>query len=155
MKWRKVYSHDITGGLFRNLIEAGRKNVDDEDAALFSILYDLDMMKDDGGLFHFKLCYLEQTDHRFPCNEWKQSSNPILASNVTGFVSISLTWPSRSDGQPFGGLLRSNPGQNLMDDDPGQGWWNSVGTVQGYRGGIPGPRNISVTKKELYVYTGV
>ena len=115
-------------------------------------------MKDDNGMFHFKLCYPERTEEDFPCNEWKQSSNPLMDSKVTGFVGIRLTWPLRSDGKPFGGLMKSNPGNNLMDDDPSGYWWNTVGTISEFGGKIPGPvaagpTYIQVKKKELFVYT--
>ena len=154
LKWRKIYTHDISGGFFENLISASRMNVGNESALLYSILYDLDLMRDDSGVFHFKLCYPELTQHAFPCNEWIQSSNPVTHSLVKDFVSIHLTWPNRADGKPFAGLMRSNPGHNLMDDDPSEElWWNSVGTIQDYQGKIPGPANVTVSRKEFYVYT--
>merc|ERR1739838_969207 len=133
-----VYAHDRAGGLFANLEEAKKKN--------------------DAGVFHFKLCHPERTEEAFPCNEWKQSSNPVLESTVTGFEAVRLTWPLRSDHQAFGGLMKSNPGHNLMDDDPsGVLWWNSVGTIFDYHGKIPGPvgagkNGITVMKKQLFVY---
>merc|ERR1712013_548766 len=137
LQWRKVYGHHIDSGVFANLEEAKKKNVDDENSDLFSRLYDLESMRDDNGMFHFKLCYPERTEEDFPCNEWKQSSNPLMDSKVTGFVGIRLTWPLRSDGKPFGGFMKSNPGNNLMDDDPV----------------AAGPTYIQVKKKELFVFT--
>ena len=116
-------------------------------------------MRDNDGMFHFKLCHPEITEEDFPCNEWKQSSNPIVESQVTGFVGIRLTWPLRSDGKRFGGLMKSNPSHNLMDDDPSGGFWfNTVGTIQTHNGKIPGPvaegpTPIYVKKKELFVFT--
>ena len=68
-------------------------------------------------MFHFKLCYPERTEHEFPCNEWKQRSNPVRETKIKDFVGISLTWPLRSSGKPFHGLVKTNPGKNLMDDD--------------------------------------
>ena len=158
VQWRKIYAHDIDGGVFANLEEAKKKNVDDENSKLFSRLYDLESMRDNDGMFHFKLCHPERTEEDFPCNEWKQSSNPLVESKVTGFVGIRLTWPSRSDGKPFGGLMKSNPSQNLMDDDPSGYWWNTVGTISEFGGKIPGPvaagpTHIQVKKKELFVFT--
>merc|ERR1719347_2514099 len=112
------------------------------------------MMRDDNGVFHFKLCYPDLTQHEFPCNEWKQSSNPVTHSQVEDFVALRLTWPLRADGQPFVGLMSSNTGQNLMDDNPSEDyWWNSVGTIKDYEGKILGPGNITVTRKQLFVYT--
>merc|ERR1712013_195064 len=160
LQWSKIYGHDIDGGVFANLEEAKKKNVDDENSKLFSRLYDLESMWDDNGMFHFKLCYPERTEEDFPCNEWKQSSNPLMDSKVTGFVGIRLTWPLRSDGKPFGGLMKSTPQTNLIDDDPSWFWWNSIGTISAYPHGpgIPGPvaagpTHIVVKKKELFVLT--
>ena len=157
LKWTKIYAHDIDGGFFADLEEAKKKNVNDENAQLFSKLYDLESMKDNDGVFHFKLCHPELTE-AFPCNEWKQSSNPIVETSVSGFEGIRLTYPLRSDRKPFGGLMKSNPSENLMDDIPTNYWWNSIGTIKAHGGKIPGPVSagkggISVKKKELYVYT--
>ena len=158
LSWRKIYGHDIDGGVFANLEEAKKKNIENENSQLFSKLYDLESMRDDEGMFHFKLCYPERTEEDFPCNEWKQSSNPLVESTVTGFVAIKLTWPLRSDGKPFGGLMKSTPSHNLMDDDPSNNWWNTVGTISKFHGKIPGPvatgpTNIIVKKKELFAFT--
>ena len=60
LAWRKV-AHDPAGGLFANLEEAKKKNVDDENAELFSTLYDLESMRNDARVFHFKLCQPERT----------------------------------------------------------------------------------------------
>ena len=54
--------------------------------------------------------------------------------------------------------MKSNPGQNLMDDFEGNYWWNSVGTISSFQGTLPGPvkkdgKHIVVKKKELFVYT--
>jgi len=156
LKWTKIYAHDTEGGLFANLEDAKKKNVNDEEAKLFSRLYDLESMRDNDGVFHFRLCYPELSNK---CNEWKQSSNPVVDSAVTDFVPISLTWPKNGNGGDFEGLMRSTPQYNLIDDsDYGTYWYNSVGTLQ-YWGGektIPGPGpdwGQAVTKKELYVYT--
>ena len=155
--WGKVYSHDITGGLFANLEEAKKKNIDDENSKLFSRLYDLESMKDKEDVFHFKLCYIERTDVEFPCNEWKQSSNPLTEKKVTGYEKIRLTWPLQSDKRPFEGLVQSTPDKNLIDDSEGSNWGNSIGTIKDSKGKIPGPidkdgNQIYVEKTELYAY---
>ena len=114
-------------------------------------------MRNDDGVFHFKLCHPERTEHNFPCNEWIQSSNPVLESTITGYVGIDLTWPEAGCAGAFQGLGQSNPSQNVMDDTPSGGcWWNSVGTISPFGDSIPGPvatgqNGISVKKKELYV----
>ena len=48
--------------------ETKKKNIDDPEADLFSILYDLESMRNAEGVFHFKLCYPELAED-FPCNE--------------------------------------------------------------------------------------
>ena len=155
--WQKVYSHDTSGGLFANLDEAKQKNIDNEDAALFSILYNLESMRNADGVFHFKLCYPEQTKHEFPCNEWIQSSNPLLESTITGYASVNLTWTKNGINGPFQGLgLSPSSLDNLIDDTPNDGYWfNSIGTLTYWGSGtIPGPREsggLKVKKKDLYV----
>ena len=109
-------------------------------------------MRDEHGLFHFKLCYPE-IDEPFPCNEWKQSSNPVVESTVKGFVKIHMTWPQGPFNGEFGGLMKSSPKKNLMDDEPVDfRHWNSVGALVLHHGKIPGPY-ILVKKSELYVLT--
>ena len=51
-----MYALNTAGGLFANLEETKKKNVDDPEANLFSILYDLESMRNKDGDFHFKLC---------------------------------------------------------------------------------------------------
>ena len=151
--WRKVFAHDVEGGVFSDLEEAQKKNIHDENAKLFSLLYDIESMRGEDGLFHFQLCYPEIVDEPFPCNEWKQSSNPVVESTVKGFVKIRLTWPEGPFNGEFNGLMKSSPWKNLLDDDPDDGqFWNSIGMVSLHGGKIPGPRKILVKKSELYVY---
>ena len=57
VQWRKVYAHDLDGGVFANLEEAKKKNIDDENSKLFSRLYELESMRDNDGMFHFQLCH--------------------------------------------------------------------------------------------------
>ena len=152
--WRKIFSHHIDGGVFTDLEEAKKKNIHDENAKLFSILYDLESMRDEDGLFHLKLCYPTMIDEPFPCNEWKQSSNPVVESTVMGFVKIHLTWPEGPFDGEFGGLMKSSPWKNLMDDNPvEEQHWNSIGALALHNGKIPGPKPIIVSKSELYVFT--
>ena len=158
--WRKVFSHDTSGGLFANLDEVKQKNVDNEDAALFSILYDLQSMKNDAGVFHFKLCHPDLTDYEFPCNEWTQTSNPVTETTITGYSPVKITWNKNSIQKPFHGLGLSPASfdQCLIDDAPGHYfWWNSIGNLKFFgRDTIPGPvttegKEIVVKRKNLYV----
>ena len=118
-------------------------------------------MRNDEGVFHFKLCYPELTKHDFPCNEWIQSSNPLLESTITGYAAINVIWTQDGIGGPFQGLGLSpkSYSYNLIDAAPNHAyWWYSIGTLI-YHGGpdtIPGPvtsggEGIIVKKNELYV----
>ena len=57
-EWIKVFSHDSTGGVFANADDALRKNAEDPDALLYSVLDQLEKYRSKIG-FHFKLCYPE------------------------------------------------------------------------------------------------
>ena len=152
--WQKIFSHDTAGGLFANHDEAKQKNINDESADLFSILYDLESMRNDDGMFHFKLCYPEQSG----CNEWIQSSNPLLESTVTGYADVNLTWTKSGLNGPFQGLGLSPPSasKNLIDDLPNHANnYMSIGTMTywGDTNTIPGPKEVGKVKKvEWYVF---
>ena len=156
-EWKKVYSHDTSGGLFANLEEAKRKNIDDENALLYSILYNLEAYRTTQGYFHFKLCYPELTQFPFPCNEWTQTSNPVLESKITDYNAIHITWSKDGINRPFHGigLSPNSKAYNLIDDAPDHGnWWSSIGSIRNHPAGsstIPGPLNNEVKKAELYV----
>ena len=113
-------------------------------------------MRNDDGVFHFKLCYPELSEE-FPCNEWIQSSNPVTESNITGYSGVKLTYPKNGIGGPFQGLGLSplSFGYNLIDDAPSHGnWFSSIGTIKAGIGPgiIPGPSGEPAVKKnELYV----
>ena len=155
-QWKKVYSFDTSGGLFANLEEAKRKNIDNENALLYSILYNLEAYRNKQGYFHFKLCYPELTQFPFPCNEWTQTSNPVLESEITDYKAVHITWNKDSINRPFHGigLSPASSKYNLIDDAPEQSnWWSSIGTIVGFGGSstIPGPKDIQVKKAELFV----
>ena len=155
-EWKKVFSHDTSGGVFANLEEAKEKNIEDEDSLLYSILFKLELFRSKYGPFHFKLCHPDLTEFSFPCNEWTQTSNPVLDSKILGFHPINITWNIRSDKKPFQGLgLSSATNFNLIDDyPPNSNWWNSIGALQNFPRGsstIPGPKGILVKRKVLYV----
>ena len=75
------------------------------------------------------------------------------------FQAVNLAFPENSWGQAWGGLGRAekwNRFRTLMDDSPSTGrWWSAVGATS-YSvlqwSTIPGPRNIRVTKVELYAF---
>ena len=130
------------------------KNSDNENGDRFSILNKLEDFRTCRGHFHFKICYPELAENfSFPCNEWIQTSNPVLDSITRDFKPIHLTFKSaHSD---FKGLAKSERGEEetLIEDFPHQ--YNSrafsVGTLKGREGKIPGPGHILVEKVVLYV----
>jgi len=159
--WQKVFSHNTAGGFFANLDETKKKNIDDEEALLFSTLYNLESLRNNDGAFHFKLCYPELPGD-FPCNEWIQTSNPVTETTVTGYKAVKITWNRNGINGPFQGLGLSPTSfkDNLIDAAPTHSrWWFSIGTIRPHVGGIPGPRDGRnddgkvVKKNELYVMT--
>ena len=131
------------------------KNIDDEEADLFSVLYNLESMRNNKGVFHFKLCYpeLANATNVSPCNEWVQSSNPVTESTITGYAPILLTWNTNGVGGTFQGLGLSPPSfsYNLLDNTPGDSQWVfSIGSLQYWpsSGQVPGPYPaVSAVKK--------
>ena len=63
----KIFSHDTSGGVFRSKKDALRKNSNNPDAKLFSILDaltqnndgSLTKIRDEQGKFYFKICFPE------------------------------------------------------------------------------------------------
>ena len=56
-KFKKVFSHDASGGVFASDAAVNESNPSDENAALFSILNTVQDYKKPDGTYHFKLCY--------------------------------------------------------------------------------------------------
>jgi len=159
VKWKKVFGHNFKGGFFSNLEETKKKNANDENALLFSILYNLEAYRMKKGHFHFKLCYPELTQFPNPCNEWTQTSNPVLESKITGYKAVNITWDTDSYGGPFRGLGLSPASKNcnLIDDAPDRFFfWSSIGTMSchpSWQENIPGPLPHRVLINALYVRT--
>ena len=151
-----MFGHDVSGGPFANLEEAKRKNSNDENALLFSILDDLEVYRTNCGYFHFKLCYPELSQSVCPCYEWTQTSNPVLESTITGYQPIDIPFTD----YPFGGLGlnrdSSHKEDTLIDHAPDLvTWWNSIGTIKFHMSQIPGPEKQVVNKSALYVGQGL
>ena len=145
--YRKVFSHDTTGGLFSNKDQVLKSNPENSDADLYSKLYRLEEFRNSEGNFHFKLCYPEiKGIGGKSCNEWIQSSNPVTESVITGFKPISLAFVKNSINQDWKGLginLAGIQGSTLIDDSPTHGhWFSAIGAFRNWGGQntIPGPR---------------
>ena len=150
--WAKVFSHDVSGGLFQNDEDALLKNTRDEDSKLFSLLGRLENYRLKDGTFHFLLCFPGLVKYEFPCNEWIQSSNPATESNITGFNSIQLTFPKNGVNGEFQGIGLGSESTELIDDTPDHpNWFVCIGCTAYYGGqSFPGPHPLPVKKLELY-----
>ena len=152
VSWIKVFSHDISGGLFTGKSDTLSKNPDNPCAALFSILDTLEDMRLEDNSFHLKICYPEEDK----CNEWVQTSNLATKKKITGFKAIKLAFPKSGTGRPFHGLGLNPAGHSaIIDADPDHGnWWYAIGSLKPYSGGIPGP-NVKISKVELFAEKSV
>ena len=149
--WEKIFSHDVTGGVFKDVEDVKNKNENDENAKLFSILDKLENCRNPATKkFHFKLCY---PDLNSKCNEWLQASNPVTEERIEGFNPIKLDFPTDTLSNPFVGLGLSpvNFDQTLIDANPeNQFYWFSIGAMEELATGkIPGPS--AVSKVEFFV----
>ena len=161
--YTKIFKHDVKGGFFADYEEAGNKNADDEDADLFSILDSLDFFRGVDGKFLFKLCYPEfEGSTGGHCNEWYQTSNPFIDSEIAGFEKVKTEFELRSPGQTevFEGLGKNGPeskGSSAVSSSPlTSSWWMAVGAYKGDGDtGLPGPveakdQGQAVTVVELF-----
>ena len=154
-----IYSinHVADEDVFADHNETTHKNAENETANLFSILFKLEGMRTCEGLFHFKLCYQElEEDYPFPCNEWRQKSNPLYESVVHGFEPLNITFNSAK--ADFNGLALSKKGIDscLMEDHPYN--TNNRSFCIGHRtasdGQLVGPPKHAVKKVELFIFPG-
>ena len=159
-KWRKVFSHDVSGGPFPSVGGTQLLNPLDDDADLYSIMDKLLQFKHSDGRWHFKICYPElQNLHSFPCNQWSQMRRPhvgvainVVRQNTTfkyrlpvwdadwaRFYGLSLT----KDG--FGEDLSVIKGSRSRKER-----WFTIGALALENGKIPGPVDTLVSKVELF-----
>merc|ERR1711892_1197864 len=144
-RWKKIFAHDTSGGLYADLEAAMNKNPRNEKAKLYSILDQLERFRDPEGNFHLKVCYPEvKYTPIYPCNEWIQSSNPLHESTITGFKAKWIAFPKTSTGGTFSGLGLSPQsfGSTLIDETPSHGYWYfAIGALQYWHKNdtIPGP----------------
>ena len=77
---------------------------------------------------------------------WKQSSNPFISNNVSGYEPIDVPYNIN-----FWGGLRNGVGDAVLSGSMNGDWFYAVGTYSMWNGkGIPGP-NKAVSRVELYV----
>lgn len=157
--WTMVFSHDTSGGLFTDE-DVKSKNPSEPYGQLFSILDSLQTMRSNDGTFHLKLCYPELSCHPFPhsqpCNEWKQTSNPVTENTIQGFKPIRLCFRvNYGTGGKFVGLGKEEKrSETLISSSPGDNnWWFAVGALKYHwrKHFIPGPPPRNVKKVQLFV----
>ena len=150
--WTKVFSHDTSGGLFTDGPDAFKKNKNNPDAKLFSVLNTLQRFKMDDGKFHLKLCYPELGGR---CNEWTQTTNLAKRSDIRKFVAINLAFSNNFTGL---GVTLTSASKTFIDATPSEDAWSYAIGAFSFTGSseqIPGPVNNAgrqkrVTKVELY-----
>jgi hypothetical protein len=114
----------------------------------YSILDTLDdSMKGGDGKFLFKLKWPQ---HGTPNTQvWRQSSNPMSSSSVSGYEAVELA----STNNGWGGVALSSSGSALLDGSPSSGnWWYAIGTTALHYSAIPGPNSATTPQVELWVY---
>jgi len=152
-KWIKVFSHNTSGGIFSSDEDARKKNPENPDANLYSILDQLESFRTPDG-FHFKLCYPELNG----CNLWIQTSNPVEEWNIQGFKPVHLSFQQNGHQTNWVGLGKNkNQWSAFIDDEPTDSyWWTAIGAKKFYPHNdsqtIPGPVGKSVQKVELWYF---
>ena len=153
--WRKVFSHDTSGGLFTSGADALTKNPTNPDAKLFSVLDELEPLPD--GTFHLKICYPELVTAKDPpCNEWTQTSNPATNSTIVNYQPVNIAFFGLNSTFNGLGVNSASQANTYIDDQPEHEYWHfAIGALQFYEGDntIPGPVATSVQKVELYAET--
>merc|ERR1719481_880976 len=125
IRWTKVFSHDTSGGMFKNDEETLSKNEDNPDAKLFSILDVLESMRLKDETFHLKICYPEiaRKYANRPCNEWIQESNPATESEIRGYREIHKAFLNDPDDFQGLGLNSGKYKNSLIDSTPHKANW--------------------------------
>ena len=130
-----ILYHDVEKGeLFT------KTNVLDNSAnETFSMLGKLEDYRNIEGKFHLKICYPEWVSQSKIngkcCNEWKQTSNPVIETNMenNGFENISLAFTTNGLDKAWKGLGKSeSPETYTRIDDTGNGneWCMAVGAMK-------------------------
>jgi len=149
--WIKVFSHDVTGGLFKSDAEALSKNGGDPSAKLFSRLDLLEIFRREDGKFRFKIVFPDLGGS----NEWIQTSNPATSVTIKGYEPVNIDYKVQGRNKTWRGLgLCTGQKKAFICDTPTTGnWWMCVGceSTYNYPDTIPGPWSHLTKKVELYV----
>lgn len=145
--WTLVFNHNIAGGYWTNDAEANEFNIATPNITTnkYSILSKLDELKTNAP-YEFRIHYPEIG----VTNHWSQTFDPRSAASgirpVTGYVAINID----STASSWGGLELSG-GSTYLDGSVFSGsWFFSIGSVNPWGGGIPGP-GTAVNIVQLFV----
>lgn len=145
--WTLVFNHNTGGGFWANDTEANEFNMASPNLTTdkYSILSKLDELKN-AAPYEFRLYYptLGITNH------WSQTFDPRSGGSpirpVAGYIAISIDTTSS-----FWGGLENSGANTYLDGSVNSGnWWYSIGSVNPYGGGIPGPGSV-VSSVQLFV----
>ncbi|MEP3837100.1 MAG: fibrinogen-like YCDxxxxGGGW domain-containing protein [Algibacter sp.] len=145
--WTLVFNHNTVGGYWTDDAEANEFNVETPNITTnkYSILSKLDELKSNTP-YEFRLHYpgLGITNH------WSQTFDPRSGASptrpVAGYVAIYIDTTDSF----WGGLELSLENTYLDGAVNSANWWYSLGSVNDYSGGIPGPNTV-VSKVQLFV----
>ena len=147
-----MFYHDTSGGLFTDRDDALKKNTNNPDAKLFSVLNTLRRFRLDDKKYHLKLCYPELGGR---CNEWTQTTNLAKRSDIRKFNAINLAFSNNFTGL---GVTLTSESKTFIDATPSEDTWSYAIGAFSFAGAtekIPGPVNNAgnkkrVTRVELY-----
>ena len=160
--WKKIFSHDVSGGAFADEEAVALSSPYEENALLYSALDKLEQYRvSNDDKFEFKLCYPDlASSNPFPCNVWRQSTNPLKSNKrdvAAGYQEVNVTFTTY-----FGGLSKRKApysDTSVISNRPShEDWYHPVGAlVLLDNGKINGPECDSkpdcpsVSKIELFV----
>ena len=157
-EWKKVFSHNVSFGVFTDGEDVKLRNPFDPSAPLFSFLGNLDMLKRKEDPYQLRLCYPELVgEYQFPCNEWLQSQHPMNSRSRDNMdTAITITFNENGVGnRGFSGLGKNDAGMNvntIIDGSPTNiNWWLAIGALKTMENKIPGPNGKWVSKVELFM----
>ena len=148
--WLKIYSQTEVSDMFSHCQLASCNIGSGENFINFDALPNMTQ-------YHFKLVWDDGINPDNDDNEmqWKQSQNPLSASNSDMSPTEVLRSPSNTTLTTFSGLsLSSKQEKTLLDGNSGAGWHYSVGyKMHGNKGGNPKYNNAATgaTKTQLFV----
>ena len=159
-RWRLILRQkDASKAWFHSgFINSGIENPSDIEADTYSIIGELkpDAYKDNDGKYKFKLEFTRQDNGNIVTLVWRQSTW-LTSGKIEGFEGIDIpqqTYPHWCT--KFEGLGRSDCTYCTYLDGNGNTkgcWWNAVGTMRIYHGGLPGFDAKVAKAAALYIWS--